>query len=101
MAANPEHVRRATTDEQEVAIEKMLAIVNQMAVTAGTRAQDFLTLTNGSAAIACLALIGSESPYAKSSIVRVLLAMFVVGLGLAGVTMVRGFRFATGLAWDF
>jgi hypothetical protein len=27
--------------------------------------------------------------------------MFVVGRCLAGVTMVRGFRFATGLAWDF
>jgi hypothetical protein len=58
VAANLEQPERATTDQQETIIQQMAALVSQMAATAGMRAQDFLTLTNGSAAIACLAMIG-------------------------------------------
>jgi hypothetical protein len=46
-------------------------------------------------------MIGSESPYAKSVIVKILLAIFLIGLGLAGATMVRAFRYTATLAFDF
>jgi len=98
---NQETPRRGTTDQQEAVIQQMATLMTQMVTTAGTRAQDFLTITNGSAAIACLAMIGSESPYARSPVVKILLATFLIGLILAGVTMMRGFAYTTVLAFDF
>jgi hypothetical protein len=89
------------TEKEEAAIQQMSNLVVQMVTMAGTRAQDFLTITNGGAAIACLAMIGSSSPYANDAPVKIFLAMFVLGLVLAGVTMVRGFRYTTKLAWAF
>jgi hypothetical protein len=89
------------TEKQEAAIQQMLNTLAQMNTLAGTRAQDFLTLTNGGAAIACLGLMGSSSPYASAPIVKILLAMFMLGLGFAGVTTIRAFRYATRIAWAF
>jgi hypothetical protein len=88
-------------ERQEALLFRMSDVVARMGVTAGTRAQDFITITNGAAALACLGLMGSSSPYANSPVVRVLLAMFVSGLVLAGVTVVRGYRFATKVGWAF
>jgi hypothetical protein len=72
-----------------------------MTTIAGTRAQDFLIFTNGGAVIACFGLIGSSSPYANAAPVKVFLAMFLLGLVLAGLTVIRGFRYVTRLAFDF
>jgi hypothetical protein len=66
--------------------------------TAGTRAQDFITITNGGAAIACLGLMGSSSPFANAPEVKWLFAIFLLGLVCAGVTMVR---YATNLGLSF
>ena len=52
---------------------------------------DFLILTNGGAALACLGMIASASPHADDRAVKVLLLVFVTGLALAGALTVRGF----------
>lgn len=89
------------TDEKKAAIQQMGNLMFKVVATAATRAQDFLVITNGGATVACLAMIGSSSPYANAMPVRIFLAMFLLGLVLAGVTMVRGFFYATRLGFDF
>ena len=92
---------RATTVEQEQIIGELGRTFANLAAIAGTRAQDFLVLTNGGAAVACLALLSSESSLAKSVMVKLSLAIFVFGLLLAGVTMTRGYFYATNTATRF
>jgi hypothetical protein len=54
------------TEKQEAAIQQINAIVMKVVTLAGTRAQDFLTFTNGGAAVACLGLMGSSLMRARS-----------------------------------
>jgi hypothetical protein len=89
------------TDEQKAAIQQMSNLMAKIVATAATRAQDFLVITNGGAVIACLAMMGSSSPYANAMPVKIFLALFLLGLVLAGVTMVRGFHYATKLGFAF
>lgn len=90
-----------STQEQDQAIEKLASHVANIVQVSGTRAQDFLILTNAGGIVACLGLIGSSSPHASDWALRLFLVMYLLGLSLAGWTMIRGFRYALRLASGF
>jgi hypothetical protein len=89
------------TDKQEELIKYVAGLLKEAAYRAGSKMLDFLILTNGGAAVACLGMIASTSPHADDRAVKVLLAVFVLGLALAGILTVRGFLYTARISFGF
>lgn len=87
--------------ENDIAAHSLGELVSRLVEASGTRAQDFLILTNAGGVVACLGLITSSSPHANGLMIRVLLVMYLVGLALVGWTSIRGFLRMQRLAMDF
>jgi hypothetical protein len=88
-------------DKQEEIVRWLAGFVAENMYRVGSKMLEFLILTNGGAAIACLGLIASSSPRANDYVVKLILAAFVIGLGLAGWITVRGFRYMTRMSFQF
>jgi hypothetical protein len=88
-------------DKQEEVIKYLAGFLAEQGYRAGSKMLDFLILTNGGAAVACLGMIASASPHANDYAVKLLLAAFVIGLALAGWLTVRGFRYITWMLLEF
>lgn len=88
-------------DDTEIAAQRLGDLVSRLVEASGTRAQDFLILTNAGGVVACLGLITSSSPHGNGSMIRILLAMYIIGLALVGWTSIRGFLRVQRLAMDF
>jgi hypothetical protein len=89
------------TDKQEETVKYVTGLLKEAAYRAGSKMLDFLILTNGGAAVACLGMIASASPHADDRAVRILLTVFVIGLSLAGVLTVRGFLYTARMSFGF
>jgi hypothetical protein len=96
-----EYVIPPPTEKQEEAIKYLAGFLSEQGYRAGSKMLDFLILTNGGAAVACLGMIASSSPHANDYAVKLLLAAFVIGLALAGWLTVRGFRYTMQMLLDF
>jgi hypothetical protein len=89
------------TDRQEEIIKYVAGLLKEAAYRAGSKMLDFLILTNGGAAVACLGMIASASPRADDHAVKVFLLVFVIGLSLAGVLTVRAFLYTAQISFGF
>lgn len=82
------------TSDQRLDLQARNQLLAQNMLDVGKQALQYLVLTNGGAAIACLAFMGSASPHAGDWQVRAALCFFIAGLFAAGITVMRGFNFA-------
>ena len=89
------------SDKQEEIAKYLANFLAELMYRAGSKMLDFLIITNGGAAIACLGMIASASPHANDYTVKLILAAFVIGLALAGWLTVRGFRYITTMSIAF